>query len=157
MKNLNARSWAALLCGAGVLAAAPVMAHHSFAMFDNKNVTLVGTVRTYEWSNPHTWLWVNVTQVDGKPVSDGSGPQVWGLEGTAPGELSRQGRTKEEFKAGDKVTVEIRPLKDGRHGGSLGKVTFADGHSVGGGGFGGGGAGGPPGGAPPGAPPGGAQ
>lgn len=129
--------------------ALPALAHHSFAMFDNSNVTLVGTVRSYEWTNPHTWLWLYVTQVDGKTVDDPSGSQIWGLEGTGPGELARQGRSKEDFKAGDKVTVTIRPLKDGRHGGSLGRVVFADGRVIAGGLPGGPGAGPPPGGGAP--------
>lgn len=133
----------------GVMGTQIADAHHSFAMFDmSKNVTLKGTVRTWEWTNPHTWLWVYVTEVDGQPVADKDGnPVVWGLEGTAPGELMRQGITNKSLKAGDKITVSARPLKDGRNGGSMGRVTFADGKTLGGGSAGGppgGGAGGPP-------------
>lgn len=146
-KCMNGR----VLCQAGLglllFNALPASAHHSFAMFDNRNVVLTGTVRSYEWTNPHTWLWLYVTQVDGKPVSEENGqPQIWGLEGTAPGELVRQGRSKDDFKAGVALTVTIRPLKSGQHGGSLGKVVFADGRVIGGR---------LPGAAPPGGPPGG--
>lgn len=151
---MRSKILAGLVSALVVTVSLPASAHHSFAMFDSKNVVLSGTVRSYEWTNPHTWLWLYVTQVDGKPVSDDKGqPQIWGLEGTAPGELTRQGGTKNDFKAGDAVKVTIRPLKSGQHGGSLGQVVFADGRVIGGGLPGGGG---PPGGGPggPGGPPG---
>jgi hypothetical protein len=120
-------------------------AHHSFAQFDmSKHVTLKGTVRTWEWTNPHAWLWVYVSEVDGKPVADKDGnPVIWGLESAAPGELTRSGVTMKSFKPGDKITVEASPMKDGRNGGSMGKVTFEDGRTLGGG------QGGPPSGGPP--------
>lgn len=103
-------------------------AHHSFANFDmGKTVQIQGTVQTWEWANPHAWLWV--------AVSNGSGgTDVWGLEGASPGELSRQGWDKHSLKAGDKVTVELHPLRNGKMGGSLGKVVAADGRVFGGGG-----------------------
>lgn len=150
------------ILGIVAVAALPIAsAHHSFAMFAmDKTVTLKGTVRTWEWTNPHAWLWVYVTEVDGKPVADKDGnPVIWGLEGTAPGELMRQGVTNKSLKPGDKITVTARPLKDGRNGGSMGRLTFADGTVLGGAnvsgpgmGAGGpppGGAGGPPGDSPP--------
>ncbi|MGC3982883.1 MAG: DUF6152 family protein [Steroidobacteraceae bacterium] len=141
-----------LSTGLCALAALPLaQAHHSFAMFAmDKTVTLTGTVRTFEWTNPHGWLWVYVTEVDGKPVADKDGnPQVWGLEGVAPGEFMRQGINNKSLKAGDKISVTAHPLKDGRNGGSMGKVTFADGRTLGTDtGLPGMGAGGPPGGAP---------
>lgn len=129
----------------GSLLFAPLVAdaHHSFAMFDDRSVTLKGTVRTYEWTNPHSWLWLYVTEVDGKQVADKDGqPVVWGIELGAPGEAVRQGRSKTDFKPGDKVTATVRPLKDGRPGGSGGKIVADDGRV-----FGGGAAVGPP--APP--------
>jgi hypothetical protein len=100
------------------------VAHHSFATFDNtKTVTLVGTVKTFEWTNPHTWIWLVVT--DAKGVD-----QVWGIEGAAPGELTRHGWTRHSINPGDKITLDIHPLRDGRAGGSYSRVTFADGHSL---------------------------
>jgi hypothetical protein len=126
-------------------------AHHSFAQFDmSQHVTLKGTVRTWEWSNPHAWLWVYVSEVDGKPVTDKDGnPVIWGLETAAPGELTRSGITMKTFKPGDKITVEASPMKDGRNGGSMGKVTLDDGRVLG---VGGAPAGVSSGGPPPGAP-----
>ena len=129
------------------------MAHHSFAMFDrSKTVTITGTVRAFEWTNPHMWLWINTVDAQGNTVA-------WGFEGVAPGEATRlNGWNKDTFKKGEKLTVEAAPLKDGRPGGSLGKVTRADGTVVGRSGNAPGpggapGAGGPPGGGPPGAAP----
>lgn len=128
-------------------AAGPAPAHHSFAMFDNtRTETVTGTVYMFEWSNPHTWLWVD--------VDDGKGGDVkWGFESAAPSELSRSGWNKHSLSPGEKVTVEYRPLKDGRPGGSLGKVTKSDGTVLGGAGPGGGGGPGGPGQPPAGAPP----
>jgi Family of unknown function (DUF6152) len=117
----------AVLMAFSVLAAGPpsaAVAHHSFATFDNnKTVTLVGTVKTFEWTNPHTWIWLVVT--DSKGVD-----QIWGIEGAAPGELTRHGWTRHSVNTGDKITLDIHPLRDGRAGGSYSRVTFADGHSL---------------------------
>jgi hypothetical protein len=105
--------------------ATTAIAHHSFASFEmTKVVTLQGTVHAWEWTNPHTWLWLVVTDEKGGVVT-------WGIEGTSPGELVREGWSHQSVQVGDKVTVEVHPLKDGRNGGSMMKVTFADGHSLG--------------------------
>ncbi|MGC3980479.1 MAG: DUF6152 family protein [Steroidobacteraceae bacterium] len=118
---------------AAVFCIQQVQAHHSFAMFErDRTVTLKGTVRTWEWTNPHAWLWLYVTEVDGKSVVDKDGnPAVWGLESAAPGELTRWGMHNKSFKAGDKITVTARPLKDGRNGGSMGRATSEDGKPIG--------------------------
>jgi hypothetical protein len=103
------------LAGASIVAvvAQPASAHHSFAMFDNqKNVTLEGTVREFQWTNPHSWIQV--------VVKDGSGKNVeWSIEGGSPNGLMRNGWTRTSIKAGDKAAVVIHPLKDGTSGGSL--------------------------------------
>ena len=100
------------------------IAHHSFATFDNtKIVKLTGTVKTFEWTNPHSWIWLVV-------ADDKGGEQVWGLEGTAPGELTRHGWNRHSINPGDKIMVEIHPLRDGRAGGSYSRVTFVDGHEL---------------------------
>jgi hypothetical protein len=133
----NAVARLALLAIAAGTCASSARAHHSFAMFDNsKNQSITGTVRALEWSNPHIWLWVDVVGDDGKLVS-------YGFEGAAPGEMGRQsGWNKRIVAKGDKITVQYRPLKDGRPGGALGQVTRADGTTVGSAGAGRGG--GPP-------------
>jgi Family of unknown function (DUF6152) len=106
----------ALLWGAAGLA--PALAHHSFAMFDfSKTVTITGTVKEFQWTNPHVVLWVNA---DAAP---GEAPAVWSLELTSPGNLTRGGWDRKVLNAGDKVSVDLNPLRNGNHGGALVKVT----------------------------------
>ncbi len=114
MKRTTIRAfWAASLlwCAAG-------LAHHSFAMFDfAKLVTITGTVKEFQWTNPHVVLWVNA---DG---AAGEAPAVWSLELTSPGNLTRGGWDRKVLNAGDKVSVDLNPLRNGNHGGALVKVT----------------------------------
>jgi hypothetical protein len=106
-------------------AAVPALAHHSFAMFENdKNMTLEGTVKEFQWTNPHTWIQLLVTGADGKVTE-------WSIEGGSPNGLRRQGWRAESIKAGDKVSVVIRPLKSGEPGGALVSVTLPDGKVLG--------------------------
>lgn len=106
------------LAGAG-------QAHHSGAMFDRaKTVTLQGTIKEYQYENPHSWLIVNVPGQDGREV-------VWSLETDAPSNVKRFGLTPSNLKAGDKVTVRAHPLRDGRPGGSFVDVTLPDGRVLG--------------------------
>jgi len=99
----------------------PATAHPSFAMVDNtKEVTVVGTVKAFQWTNPHSWLQVVVTGTDGKDVE-------WSFEGGSPGILSRNGWKRTSVKPGDKVTVIFYPLKDGKPGGSFLEVKTPDG------------------------------
>jgi hypothetical protein len=101
--------------------AAPALAHHSFSMFDrDKQVTIVGTVKSFAWTNPHVWIDV---LVDG----DDSAAKVWGLEAQSPAILYRGRWKQDSLKAGDKVTVVLHPMRDGTLGGQLVKVTLADG------------------------------
>lgn len=105
-----------------LLAASPLTwAHHSYAMFDrNSTVALKGVVRTWEFSNPHSTLWLYVDDAKGKP-------ELWGFESLSPGALTRMGWKKTTVKPGDHIAVVINPLKDGRRGGNLVAVTFANG------------------------------
>ena len=102
---------------ASVLAAGPVLAHHSAAMFDfTREVTIRGTVKEFQWTNPHVVLWVNV------PGKDPQKPDVWWLEMTSPGNLTRGGWNRKALNAGDKVEVDLNPLRNGGLGGALIKV-----------------------------------
>jgi len=105
-------------------AAAPstASAHHSFAMYDQtKVVSLTGAVKSFQWTNPHAVLWILVAPTGGGPA------ELWPAElPTSPGNLTRMGWSKSSVNPGDKVTIEINPLRDGRHGGSLKKVTLVD-------------------------------
>jgi hypothetical protein len=94
-------------------------AHHSFAMYEpTKTLTFKGTVKNFQWTNPHVVLSILV-QPD-----DGSAAQDWALETTSPGVLTRAGWTRQSIKPGDKVSVTLSPLRDGSHGGSLNSVTL---------------------------------
>ena len=107
-----------VLLAALTITALPALAHHSFAMFDfTKVVTITGTVKEFQWTNPHVTVWVNV---DGK---DPKTPDLWWLEMTSPGNLTRTGWNRKALNAGDKVVVELNPLRDGKLGGALIKVT----------------------------------
>ena len=91
-----------------VLATATAMAHHSFAAeFDgNKPVDMKGTVTKIEWSNPHTYFYIDVAMPDGKVIN-------WGMEMGSPNGLMRNGWTRNTLKVGDIVTVEGSLARDG--------------------------------------------
>jgi hypothetical protein len=110
--------WLAPLLLALVL---PANAHHSTAMFDfTKTVEIAGTIKSFQWTNPHTWT---VVDVAGKAGVAGE----YGLEGMSPNYLARNGWSKRMLKPGDKVTLKVHPLKDGRKGGFMVSVKLPDG------------------------------
>ena len=110
---------------AGALFAVPASAHHSFAMFDaQKTLTLTGTVKEIEWINPHSWLYVMVPDETGKDVE-------YSLEMQGTGQSVRNGWKPDSVKPGDKVTVEMHPLRTGAHGGQLLTVLLPSGQKLG--------------------------
>lgn len=109
---------AVLALGAAI--AGPAAAHHSFAMFDQtKTLVLKGTVAEFQWTNPHSWIELDVA----------SGPQTghWSIELNSPNNLTRQGWKRSTLKAKDLVTVTINPLRDGKKGGLFNTITLPDG------------------------------
>ena len=114
-----------LATGIVLVAAPPLAAHHSAAMFDDtKVVELSGTVKALQWTNPHVWLQV--------VVEDQGRATEWSFEGGSPNSLSRQGWRSTTFKPGDVVTVRLRPMKDGTAAGQfIGAKFDADGHTIG--------------------------
>lgn len=106
---------------AALLAATPVAAHHSFAMFDqSREVVIEGVVKEFQWTNPHTWTQVLVRGSDGQVVE-------WSIEGASVNGLARRGWNRNSMKPGDRVVMTINPLKNGDPGGSFVKAVFPDG------------------------------
>ncbi|MGE4658904.1 MAG: DUF6152 family protein [Gammaproteobacteria bacterium] len=86
----------------------PLWAHHASVMFDQEmEVTLVGVVKEFQYTNPHSWLLVDVMDEHGKVTT-------WGFEAEGPSTLMRRGIRVGDLKPGTKVTITGRPMKDGR-------------------------------------------
>ena len=93
-----------------LVAAVPALAHHSFAMFDQTKVmTLDGTVHEFQWTNPHSFIELDVVS--------GGRTQRWSIELNSPNNLTRQGWRRTSLKAGERVSVRIAPLRNGHPGG----------------------------------------
>jgi Family of unknown function (DUF6152) len=117
-----------LMAVAAALMASSAPAHHSHAMFDtDKQVTLVGTVKEFEWNNPHCWIQLLVPD----PSNPTTAPVEWGVEMGAPMQLVRHGWKPSSLKPGDKITVVINPLRDGRPAGQIVSAIGADGKPIG--------------------------
>ncbi len=107
------------------VASVPLTAHHSAAMFDStKVVEITGTVKEFQWTNPHVWIQIVVQ----KP---GEVREEWSIEGGGPNALSRQGWRPTSFKAGEKVTMRVNPMRDGTPAGLFVGVKFADAKTLG--------------------------
>ena len=86
----------------------PSLAHHSATMFDQtKTITVEGVVKKWELTNPHSWLWVEVKEKDGKTA-------VWGFEAEGPSTLLRAGIRPSDFTAGTKLTITGNPMRNGQ-------------------------------------------
>jgi hypothetical protein len=117
------KTMSAALLGAGILVvgAAHLSAHHSAIAYDrNADVELTGTIREFQYTNPHSWLYVQVVDKTGQTVD-------WGFEAEGPSTLLRAGIKVSLLRPGEKVTVKGHPLKDGRPAAILVSVTKADG------------------------------
>jgi len=113
-------AFALIVCFAGAAGA-----HHSAAGIDrSKTVTLSGTIKQFSWSNPHAWMEVDVPD-------DKGGMVTWTVEMTSPAYLVRAGWKSNSVKPGDKVSVAVRPLRNGDPGGLFVTVTLPDGRVLG--------------------------
>jgi hypothetical protein len=111
-------------CIATALFAVPALGHHSFAMFDQeKTVELSGVIKEFQWTNPHSWLVVNVTNAQGQV-------EEWGLEMGSPAGLARRGWRPRTTVPGDKVTFKAHPYRNGDPGGQFVSVTLPDGKEM---------------------------
>jgi hypothetical protein len=107
------------------LATAPIFAHHSVsAEFDvNRQVTYTGVITRVEWSNPHIYFYVDVTDARQRVTN-------WAFEGAGPNTLARMGLLRDTLKVGDRVTVVAFPARDGANVASARKITLANGRTV---------------------------
>lgn len=107
--------------GVAAALAAPALAHHSFAMFDrSREVEVTGTVKSWQFTNPHAYLQVVARY--------GTGPaKELSLEAVGISGLLRRGIRRDAFAAGERVTVIMHPLRNGAPGGELVEVKSADG------------------------------
>ena len=123
--NLKSLQVVSLTVVAAALLAAPAIAHHSFAMFDAQTtVTLDGTVKEFEWVNPHSWLRIMVNdEKAGRPV-------LWAVELSSPSRLVTMGMRADSVKAGDAVSVTRHPMKDGSRGGQFIQAVLPGGKEV---------------------------
>ena len=109
-----------LVIGGLAMGSVQLSAHHSFAAFDmSKEQTITGVVSRFDWTNPHTFIWVDVT-------NDKGVVETWGIEGMSPNFLGRRGWSKTSVKPGDKITVSVRPLKEGKTGGMFIRAQIGD-------------------------------
>ncbi len=118
---------ATTLVGVAVsLLSAPVLAHHSFAMFDpDTTFELEATVMEFQWTNPHSWLEVMITDDQGQSTQ-------WSIEMSSPGSLANDGWGPRTVVAGDEVTVTFNPRKDGTPSGRFLSIVTPSGEKFGG-------------------------
>ena len=114
------------LAGVAVaMSAMPAFAHHSSAMFDTAtSKTVAGTVKEFQWTNPHSWILLMVDNAEGKA-------EQWAIEMGGPQGLARQGWAPKTLRPGMKVQTVIHPLRDGSNGGQFMAITLPDGTRMG--------------------------
>lgn len=107
------------------LLSTPAWDHHSYATFDTtKSVSVTGTVTEFNWTNPHASFKVSTRNAAG-------GTEIWSVEMDGPNNLIREGWRRTSLKVGDRVTVTMSPLRDGRRGGSYVGIILASGKALG--------------------------
>jgi hypothetical protein len=106
------------------MVAVPALAHHSFAMFDaNQSKELEGTVKEFQWTNPHAWIMLTVAK-------DGA-EQQWAVEMGGPSGLARQGWRPKTLTPGMPIKLTVHPLRDGTNGGQFMSAVLPDGTKLG--------------------------
>lgn len=125
MKILGFPGSGSVILAFAILASFPIAAHHSFAIFNRDvQVTLTGTVKAFQWTNPHVFIQLNVKNAEGVE-------EEWSIEGASPNMLFRSGWTNQSFRPGDKVKIIANPLRDGTHGANFVFAELPDGKTLG--------------------------
>lgn len=117
---------AVLASGAFLAINGSVMAHHSFAMFDQEHpIDITGTVTEFRYTSPHIYIFLDVKGPDGTTTS-------WNLEGGSPSLMFREGWSGQSIKPGDELTLKIDPLRSGAPGGAwqATRIKFKDGRPI---------------------------
>jgi hypothetical protein len=115
---------AMIVAGLAMGAAGVAVAHHSYSAFDMVGTkTVTGTIQKFDWSNPHSWIWIDVKNEQGVV-------ETWGIEGMSPNFLARRGWTRTTLKPGDKITMTFHPVRGGDKGGSFVSATKSTGEPL---------------------------
>jgi len=115
----------ALATAALLISVKPAAAHHSGAGFNSgKVIELKGTVKEFQFKNPHTWIQVMVDEGNGKVTE-------WSLEWGSPNQLGRMGYRPSTFPTGAKITVRLNPMRNGAPAGGFIAAKFEDGTTIG--------------------------
>jgi hypothetical protein len=116
----------AVIMTAALLAVGSASAHHSTAMFDaTRRVQLAGTIREFQWTNPHCWIQIQAAAANGHPARE------WSIELGSPNTISRGGWKRTTLVPGQRVNMIVNPMRDGSPGANLVSVTLADGRVLG--------------------------
>jgi hypothetical protein len=115
-----------LLAGCALLVSSQALvAHHAGTMFSDEVKEISGTIKEFQFTNPHSWIQVLVETKPGEP------PQEWSVEWGSPNQLGRNGIRPSTFKPGTKVTMRVRPMRDGSPAAGFVGAKFEDGKTVG--------------------------
>jgi len=124
MRLVHNTVFAAVALAAGSLAIQPVLAHHSGAGFSKDTKEISGTVKEFQFTNPHSWIQVNVVDDSGKIVE-------WSVEWGSPNQLGRDGYRPSTFAPGTKVTIKLHPMTNGALVGGFIAAKMPDGKTIG--------------------------
>lgn len=115
---------AALIIAVGTMSTQPVLAHHSSAGFSEDSKEVAGTIKEFQFRNPHSWIQVNVTDANGKVTE-------WSVEWGSPNQLGREGIRPSTFPAGAQVRIKLRPDLTGHPIGIFVGAKMSDGKTIG--------------------------
>src|SRR5580698_3959930 len=124
MKSFKKVVFAAMAIAIASLGIQPALAHHSGAGFGKDMKEITGTIKEFQFMNPHSWIQVNVHDANGKTVE-------WSVEWGSPNQLGREGIRPATFTPGTKVTMKVRPMTNGQPIASFVGAKMPDGTVVG--------------------------